>query len=204
MATLTEMAPYRTGEGRTLLYIEVPIPPALEGPFLVTGAKAPFLWVRKFPTNFVRAAVRRIPWEFLHREALEHAAERALAAEWGNCLPPTAEGLQAALAHFEEYQIPKPYEFLYGDGFDKTMLQGIEDISAQEVTWVPTGWGVLLPEDRAYLGTTFDLGVGNRALVLHNASRGICILRPPPPAPSEAPPPEEEPPPAPPEEPAES
>lgn len=200
VATLTEMAPYRMGEGRTLLYIEVPVSAALDGPFLVTGSKAPFLWVRKFPTNFVRAAVRRIPWEFLHREALEHAAARAQEAEWGNCLPPTPEGLRAALAHFEDYQIPKPYEFLYGDGFDKTILQGVEDVVAQEVTWVPTGWGVLLPEDRAYLGTTFDLGTGNRALVLHNASRGMCILRPP----AEAAPPAEEPPPAPPEAPAES
>tara|TARA_R110000824_G_scaffold151258_1_gene322228 strand:- start:1234 stop:1791 length:558 start_codon:yes stop_codon:yes gene_type:complete len=178
MATLTEMVAYKPPGNRTLLYIEVPVSPGLEGPFMVSGSKRPFLWVRKFPTGIVRAAVRKVPWEFLFREALESIRQKCFDEEWGNWQPVTPQGVKNALAHLEEYDLPRPYDALHGVGFDTSLFP--EGLTIVEAVWVPAGWAVILPEDRAFVGTTFDMNGGHRAMVVHNASRGLAVLSPNP------------------------
>ena len=176
MATLTEMVKYDVAGGRALLYVEIPVSRALEGPFLVSGSARPFLWVRKFPNGIVRAHPRKVPWAFLFRGAVEEIARKASEEGWGNVHPPTAEGVEEAFGRLREYEIPEPFEFLYGTGLPEDLLPE----KAEEVSWVPKGWALVAPMDRAFLGTTLDMLGDRRALVIHNASRGVSVLRPEP------------------------
>ena len=175
MAVLTEMIAFKGGN-RTPLMIELPIHKALSGPFLVSSSKG-FIWIGgRFPNGTVRAAVRQIPWGFLFRDAVKKVAVMSDEMGWGNFHPPGAEGFRACVEHLEEYDIPEPFEVVYGKGFDPSVIP--DEISRKEDIWVPEGWALVLPEDRSFLGTTVDFRDGQRALVLHNPSRGIAIMAP--------------------------
>jgi len=189
MAVLTEMIASSEGD-RTPLLLEVPVSRALDGPFLVSSTKG-FIWVAdKFPNGHIRAAVRKVPWGFLFREAIVMVAAMSEKRQWGNFQPPTPEGVRSAIGHLIEYDVPAPLEVLYGANFDLSILEGgkkllPEGIPRYEETWVPEGWAVVVPEDRSFVGTTVDFGEGQRACVIHNASRGLSIIAPSLPTPSE-------------------
>jgi hypothetical protein len=172
---LTEMVTYPSYKRQPLI-LKIPISPGLDGPYLVTSSRD-FLWVeRAMPGPEIRAAPRKIPLGFLFRDALYQIRAKSLELEWGNVLPPTAEGLQSALNFLEEYELPGDRHLLHGSRFP---MEGIPlSVSAREEAWVPAGWAVLLPEDRGYLGTTIDFAGGVKAAAFHNPSRGIVILAP--------------------------
>lgn len=174
MSSLTQVIVSPTGT-RTPLMVEVPVQPALDGPFLVTSTKE-FLWVnRKFANNTVRAAVRKAPIAFLFRDALYKVERRSEEEGWGSTHPPTAEGLMGAVKHLSEYGMEE-VEILHGPDFDGKLFP--ENLPHYEVEWVPADWAVVLPLDKAYVGTCFDFGEGQISLVLHNASRAVGIVAP--------------------------
>jgi hypothetical protein len=174
MSALTQIIPSHA-EARTPLMIEVPIAPELDGPFLVSSSRD-LLWIKnKFPQGVVRAAVRKVPLSFLFRDALLKVARESVARGWDSLHPPTAEGLLEAMAYLAEYDLT-PVEILHGSRFERELLP--PDVRATETTWVPADWAVVVPEDRAFVGTAVDFGSGQIALVLHNASRGIAFAAP--------------------------
>lgn len=175
VGALTEVIFAKRG-GRTPLMVEIPVHQALDGPFLVTSSQD-FLWMSgKFPNGTLRAAVREVPWDFLFRDAVQRVAVMSEHQGWGNFLPPDSWGVEVGVSRLEEYEIPGPYEVLYGKGFDEDLLP--DEMVRHEEVWVPEGWAIMLPANRGYVGTTLDFRDGQIALLLHNASRGMVVLAP--------------------------
>jgi len=174
---LTEIIPATKREGKkSPLLIEIPLPSELDGPFLVTSSKS-LLWVEnKFATGVVRAAVRKVPLEFLWRDMLKAVRERSQNSEWGSVLPCTKDGLSSAITYLAEFDL-KDVEILSGSNAPE-FLSEETGLSVRESSWVPEGWVVLVPQNKAYLGTSLDFGDGQWAVVLHNASRAVAILVP--------------------------
>ena len=144
------------------------------GPFLITSSKAVLLVERAFPGGFLRVAVRKTSPEDLFRTLIEAVAQKGMELEWGNVIKdPTHKGVTKAIEHLHYYGF-EDLELLHGDKFKPTNVVGIP---ATLVKWLPKGWGVLVPKDRSYVGTVYDLGEGVVGAVLHNASRGVAILR---------------------------
>lgn len=160
---------------KTPVFIEVPVQEDLEGPFLVTSSKAQ-IWVEnKFPSGIVRSAILRVPREFLFRSCLEKICEKSRDLAWGSVQPPTPQGVRDALAHLAYYGLLE-VEIYFGEGFDQDLLP--ESLPSFEEVWVPTGWAVILPKDKSFVGTLFDFGQERNSIVIHNASRGVGLVVP--------------------------
>jgi len=157
------------------LLVEVPVQAGLDGPFLVSSMKD-HLWVDdKFPTGVVRAAVRKVPREFLFREAVEKIAEKSKLHSWGSLHSSNSAGVVAAVAHLASYDLTE-VDVVYGAGFDQDLIP--EGVPSFEEVWVPAGWALVLPRDKSFVGTLFDFGQERNALVIHNASRGVGLVVP--------------------------
>lgn len=173
MTPLTQI--YAQPYPKVPLLVEAPVPAGLDGPFLVSSMKD-HIWVEdKFPTGVVRAAVRKVPREFLFREAIEKVAEKSKLLSWGSLHAPTKAGVVLAIAHLASYDLAE-VEVLYGEGFDPDLIP--ESVPSSEEVWVPSGWALVLPLDKSFVGTLFDFGQARNALVIHNASRGVGLLVP--------------------------
>ena len=160
--------------GRSPLIMEVPVSHDLDPPFLVSSSKG-VVWVAKLgvpPSQNVRAAVRRATLSALFEEAVVETRKKAQELSWGSVWEATPEGLGKASSHLLEYGLA-PWEVLYGAGFDSSILS---ETPSREVRWVPEKSAILVPRDRAFLGTSYDFGGGNVALVLHNPSRALAFL----------------------------
>jgi len=172
MRPFTQIVPAPDGH-RVPMMMTCPLAPDLDGPFLVTSSKN-FLWIaEKFPSGVVRAAVRKAPVPFMWRNALLEVARMSRDRGWDSLHPVTREGVQKAVDHliyfgFEELEV------LCGDKFDTRLVP--EGVDHHEENWVPSGWAVVLPTDRTFVGTTFDFADGQLAMVIHNASRGVAII----------------------------
>lgn len=173
-SSLTQIVPLHTK--KTPFLMEVPLPKGLDGPFLVSSSKD-FLWVAdRLSNDTIRAAVRKSSLPDMFRSLVQRALENALLEGWGSCHPSTSEGLREAAGHLMEYGMGD-MEILYAQDFDIQTLD-ILSLPASEASWLPSGWAVVVPSNRGYLGTAFDFGGGNHAAVLHNASRAIGFLVP--------------------------
>ena len=145
------------------------------GPFLITSSKS-LLWVeRAFDAGFLRVAVREDHLDPLYRSIIEEIAMQGVAREWGNVHPPSKDGVLAAIAHISYYGIPDPV-LLYGSEFDIGMAP---DLPRVPVDWLPPTWGVVIPDDRSFVGTAYVFGGGHLGAVVHNPSRGVCVVRGP-------------------------
>lgn len=160
---------------KTPLFIEVPISEGLEGPFLVTSTRSQIWLDNKFPSGIVRSAILRAPKEFIFRSCLIQIKEKAQNLAWGSVHPTTLEGFSAAKQHLDYYGLGE-LEIYFGEGFDQDVLP--ESVPAFEEVWVPSGWAVLLPKDKGFVGTLVDFGQERISLVIHNASRGVGLLVP--------------------------
>ncbi len=157
------------------LLMEVVVPENLDGPFLVSGSRGP-LWIEnKFPSGSVRAAVLRSPRDFMFRSAVEAIALKSKELSWGSVNPCTKAGVKASIDHLAYYGLGE-VEAYFGDGFDPDLFP--EGLFATEEVWVPSGWAVILPKDKSFVGTLFDFGQDRNSLVIHNASRGVGLLVP--------------------------
>lgn len=174
MALLTQLVAQPNGS-RAPLMLEVPVPPGLDGPFLVTSSRD-LLWVSKaFPNGNLRAAVRRVSPGDLFLDLLCAVERRSREEGWGSAHPPTASGVAGAVAHLSEYGL-NDVEVVFRAGFDESLVPA--GVPSRKVEWVPVGWAAALPVDRSFVGTTFDFGGGQYATLLHNASRGVGIVSP--------------------------
>lgn len=159
---------------RKPMMMEVPVAPDPDlGPFLVTSTRD-MVWISKaFPNGMVRTAVRDIPKKLLYRAILGKIVTRSRQEGWGSVQEPSADGVQAVIHHLADYDI-LDVEVLYGDGFDTGLVP--DDVRALFTDWVPEGWAVIVPVDRAFVGTTFEFGESSYATLIHNASRGVGVV----------------------------
>lgn len=158
---------------RPLMLDGVPVPTSSDsGPFLVTSSRS-VLWVeRSFGEGFLRVAVRKQKVDDLFRDLTSAIATEGAQRGWGNVHPPTTAGVLDGLHHLHYYDLPDA-TLLYGSEFD---IGVAPDISRAAADWLPSSWGVLVP-DRSYVGTVYLLGDGYLGAVVHNPSRGVVVLR---------------------------
>lgn len=151
---LLSVCPLATDKRRPLL-IEVSVPPET-GPYLVTSTNS-CMWVeRPFKTGMVRAAVRSVSPSDLFRLVVEKIVTASDDSDWGAVV----STFKDAEARMIEYDLPE-----------------FDILSPDTVDWLPVGVShILVPVEREYLGTVFVSG-GYAAAVVHNASRGISIVR---------------------------
>lgn len=152
--SLLSVCPLATDKRRPLL-VEIPVPPET-GPYLVTSTNS-CMWVeRPFKTGVVRAAVRAVPPSDLFRLVLEMVVTASEDSGWGAVVPTFKDAEDRMI----EYDLPD-----------------FDILSPDTVNWLPVGVShILVPVEREYLGTVFVSG-GYAAAVVHNASRGISIVR---------------------------
>lgn len=170
--SLTAVVSMTRKAGGVPLMTEVPVEPEL-APFLVTSTKA-VVWVTRAVGGVVRSAIRTVNPNTHFAELVEAVVVKSKEEGWGSVFPLTPEGAQQGLAYLQWH------------GFnDLTLLttEGSPDFNPPEqvgvvlAPWLPAGTAVLVPTDREYVGLTLDFGNGSIATVLHNASRGVVVLR---------------------------
>jgi len=142
--------------GKLPLMIEVPVPPE-SGPYLVTSSKAVTWREAPFSGGFVRAVVRQVQPNLLFAELLEAVMAASETYGWGSVVASVGE----AEARMQEYDFSE-YDVL----------------DHENAPWLPASVRfAIVPTDRAYVGTVF-VADDSAAAVVHNPSRGICIVRP--------------------------
>lgn len=169
---LTAVVTMTRKAGGVPLMTEVPVEPEL-APFLVTSTKA-VTWIVRAVGGRVRSAIRVVNPNAHFAELVEAVAAKSIEEGWGSVLPLTPEGVKQGVAYLGEHGLT-----------DLTLLttENTPDLNPPGqvgvvlAPWLPAGTAVLVPTDREYVGLTLDFGNGSVATVLHNASRGVVILR---------------------------
>lgn len=163
-----------TTKGRRYMVEGIPVSPDT-APYIVSGANRKLLWVRK-PSEKLNAGFRYGEelgdLSFSLVEAIE---KEGLKNEWGNVQELSFEGFESALAHYEYYEI-SPVELFLSDQ-DPEITWDLKGVPTFRVPWLPSGYGILIPENKGYFGSALFFPSDGVALVIHNPSRGMVILR---------------------------
>lgn len=182
LQVLTPEEQYRKRHGIPLM-MEFPVNPEL-APFLVSSSKA-VLWVRSY-NGCVKAAVRKtndLPSYFW--EVTTAVIEEGRGADWGNIHPLSKAGIQAAIAHVEEYGL-EDLELLANPDTNWGEIEPSWEVAEdnipmalmgkplQSAPWLLPNTVLVVPKDRAFVGFVM-LFAGRIVSVIHNASRGIGI-----------------------------
>lgn len=175
-------------KGNVPLIMEFHIPPET-APYLVTSSEG-LLWIESpHPGDIVKAAVREIesPGDLFWAMTLS-VAHRGKRDEWGNVHPFTKEGMLAAAAHVEDYDLGE-LEILAPrvrvqetDEDGKTPYQrpdwlhhDILGYPVRPTSWIPDDCAVVVPKDRDFVGLLSHITSKKVAAVSHNPSRSIAI-----------------------------
>lgn len=158
--------------GRVPLMAEVLVEPDL-APFLVTSTKA-VTWIARAVGGRVRSAIRTVNPNAHFAELVEAVAVKSMEEGWGSVLPLTSEGAKQGVVYLVDHGFTDLTLLTAGDN---PALNPPEQVAVVLAPWLPVGTAVLVPTDREYVGTTLDFGNGFIATVLHNASRGVVVLR---------------------------
>jgi hypothetical protein len=188
-------------KGSVPLALEFPVS-SETAPYLVSGTSTA-TWVQEPrlegpepDMSMVRAAVRACtPGEFF-RDVVEAVVAMGREARWGNVHPLSEEGLLAAVAHLDYYDLG-PVELLTPRAHPKASSQGAdEDVESVDLmppelrplieatglpfrpsSWVPDGMIVVVPRDRAFVGVLKQVTPRKIAAVVHNPARGIAVVQ---------------------------
>jgi len=145
----------------------------LDGPYLVSSTKD-FIWVnRQFPGNLLRAATRQGSINELFMDIVFKCKEMSLQSQWGSCLEYNNTNIQDRLQQVQEY-----FNYFGFTEFDVYTNETVNDVNSTLVSWVPEKYIVVTPKDKTYLGTVYNFNSNLNGVVVHNPSRGICILYP--------------------------
>ncbi len=146
-------------------------------PYLVSATNS-FLWVEKpHHGSVVKAAVRVCTPGEVFQEIVLEVARRGIVDEWGNVRPFTQQGLEAVQAHLESYGLTELDFLAPPEVQKKARPKWVKDLPLRPTSWVPEGWLVVVPKNREYVGLLGHLDASHIVSVVHNASRGIGLLR---------------------------
>jgi hypothetical protein len=167
-------------DGQLPVIIAYKVPPET-APYLVSSSGS-FLWVEEpFPEDLVKAAVREVKNPgVLYREIIEHVTSRSLEYEWGNVCPYSAEGLEVVTDHLHSYSF-RDLEILVAvkpqSSLPLWLRTANTGLPVRPASWVAEGQAVVVPRDRGFVGTLGYVRGSKVVAIVHNASRGIGILR---------------------------
>lgn len=142
-------------------------------PFLVTSTSK-LLWVNKANRQGnIRSAFQNNEGSLaseLYANIIDEIKIKSEELDWGLVFPLSKDGLSEALRRMAYYEI-EDIEFIApAEGIDENLIPS----NATRVSWL-TNRVIIVPSDRSYLGTLLTAQDKQMALI-HNASRGICIL----------------------------
>jgi hypothetical protein len=169
---LTAIVPMTRKAGGTPLMTEVPVEGDL-APFLVTSTKS-VIWVARATGGRVRSAIRAVNPNVHFAELLGAVATKSAEEGWGSVFLLSAEGVKQGAAYLREQGFT---ELTLLVGNDTPDLHPPDNVEVVPTSWVSAGVAALVPTDREYVGVTLDFGNGAISTVLHNASRGVVVLR---------------------------
>ena len=169
---LTTIVPLTRKASGVPLMTEVPVEADL-APFLVTSTKA-VTWVARAVGGRVRSAIRSVTPNAHFAELVEAIAAKSIAEGWGSVFPLTSAGVSQGEVYLREHGFA---ELTLLTSEDAPNLGPSEKVEVVPTAWLPASTAVLVPTDREYVGITLDFGSGSIATVLHNASRGVVVLR---------------------------
>lgn len=177
--------------GATPLILEYQVS-ADTAPYLVSSSSS-VLWIHEpLSDDIVRAAVRPIQPGAFFTEVIEAVAAMGRQAEWGNVHPLTREGIRHAIEHVAFYDLndlellvprlqPVPSQEDAEDeapgpvnGLIRPLVEDL-GLPLRPSSWLPSDCVVVVPKDRAYVGTVSQVTPKSLAGVVHNAARGIGI-----------------------------
>jgi len=167
---IVALAP-RGDVGRGVTLEELQVNPEL-APFLISSTRS-VMWVpHASRENTVRAGIRKR--EGIEAELVAAVIDLGQEAQWGNVHELTTEGVKACVDHVRDY-LEGPFEIIVSADTDLEGISLPEDIQRTEAQWIPTECLVVVPVDRANLGTLWVVGHQKVAALVHNASRGMAV-----------------------------
>lgn len=169
--------------GRRLMIEGIPVSPETH-PYLVSGMARKVLWIRQ-PREHLSVAFRYMEaLEDLYTYVVEAVSKEGVKNNWGNVTSFSEEGIEEGIKYLLYYGI-SPADILYSENgpplTEKTVIVSEENPEISNhvygVSWLPPGYAVVVPENRAYLGSAIVISDVYTALVIHNASRGLVVLK---------------------------
>jgi hypothetical protein len=166
-------------QGKVPLILEFKVNPQT-APYLVSSSTG-MLWIEEaHPGEIVKAAVRNTDQPgALFWEVVSNVRARGLKHEWGNVQPYSEEGLRAAIAHVEEYEmgdiivLAPMKKGKAGPEWAKPTKIGLP---VRPCSWMKDKTLVVVPADLAYVGVLVHLTSTKVAIAVHNPSRSIAIV----------------------------
>jgi len=180
LLTVKKFKSKATEKGKTPLLVEnIPVDPEC-APYLVTSSEG-VAWIEKpHPGDVVRAAVRTVTPGQVFTELLEAIIKRSLRDKWGSVQPYTEKGLQKAIQYLDSYGLTD-IEILMPPTaktkWPKWLLKKNLNLHVRPSSWIPEGHLVVIPHERDYVGMIGHLDGQRVAALVHNASRGVTVLR---------------------------
>lgn len=170
IAVPEETAPYLVTSTDSLVWVPQPMEPTKE------------MWSGYVPEYVVRAAIRSIQdlptADHLFYHVVVSVAAQGLALDWGNVHPFTTQGVIDAVRHVSTYDMGdlcllSPMQCSLP--LKKMALS--DNLLIQKCSWLPSGYVVVVPKDRSFVGTLSLIGTESFFAVVHNASRAIGIAQ---------------------------
>ena len=160
-----------TAKEERALFLEFPVEPQC-APFLVTATKS-LMWVDK--TNSlgnVRSAFQPPKkTDEIYSKIVEEIKVKSEELGWGLTFSLDKSGLKGALERLAYYGI-EDIEFIApASGVPNELIPD----NATRVSWL-TNRVIIVPKNRDYLGNLLTTPRKKVMALIHNASRGICIL----------------------------
>jgi len=155
-----------------------PVNPDLH-PYVVSGAASVAILVPKCSKNGQVRAARRddgLRQDF-YRDFITLVFQSGEKYQWGNALPYTKQGLNAALTHVAYYEFEGGVELIFHAESEFTLEdldEKYRETVIHKVDWVPEKCAVVVPKDRSCVGGALLVGEGYVA-VAHNLCRSIAV-----------------------------
>lgn len=164
-------------ENQVPLMMEFPVDP-LSFPVLVSSSKS-LVWIKpKKKREVVRAAIRSIEsYGGFFREVLDVFWNESVQSRWGSALPLSESGIDSAFLFLEEMGHTECEVLCSEDLVDVIAPWVPETFFIEGVSWLDSTQVVVVPVNRDYLGWIYEFPTGQIVSVIHNAVRGMCVLR---------------------------
>jgi len=192
-------------KGTVPLMLEFNVSPET-APYLVSSSSS-VMWINEpHPGDLVKAAIREMAVSEFFREVIDAVVAMGQEMQWGNVHPLTLEGLLEAVEHVSFYEMGplelltpranQPDQDVEDDEDEGEPEEGekrvrpadlmpaelrplIEEVALpfRPSSWVPPGTIVVVPKDRAFVGVVSKVTPRKIAGLVHNAARGIAVVR---------------------------
>lgn len=167
--------------GAVPLVTEVPVNPHLDAILTSHVSKSISLYwfERPLPGGLVRAGVRP-PGDIsaFFRLVVEAVAERGRELEYGNTHPYNLKGLRSAGDYVASFDLPDVHILVHPKGGKRYLKRGtVGDYPVEPADWLAEDTAVALPKNRAYVGDLYTFPSGAFYAVVHNAVRGLAVVK---------------------------